>query len=193
MCRTVSDAVQVLDAIVGYDAFDAVATGAASKYIPHGGYTQFLKEDGLRGKRLGVLNGFFQFQGYGETILGVYNQHLTAMRKHGAVVIENLDVATDLTALLADIGSNEGIAMLAEFKLSLNAYLADLLYSPVRSLADVIAFNIAHPVQVSAQNQLNPSFFYSLLVIGQGFQKIKHYTVEFCSGQSIALNLYLLS
>uniref|UniRef100_A0ACD5WP06 Uncharacterized protein n=1 Tax=Avena sativa TaxID=4498 RepID=A0ACD5WP06_AVESA len=145
MCRTVSDAVQVLDAIVGYDASDAAATRAASKYIPSGGYMQFLKKDGLRGKRIGVPNGFFQ--GKGETQLRVYNQHLTTMREHGAVVIENLDVATNSTALLAEIRSNEGIAMRAEFKLSLNAYLADLRSSPVRSLAEIIAFNNAHPVQ----------------------------------------------
>jgi hypothetical protein len=39
--------------------------------------------------------------------------------------------------------------MKAEFKLSINAYLADLVYSPVRTLAQVIAFNIAHPVEVN--------------------------------------------
>ena len=55
MCRTVSDAVHVLDAIVGYDELDAEATGAASKYIPRGGYTQFLRIDGLRGKRIRFL------------------------------------------------------------------------------------------------------------------------------------------
>jgi amidase len=41
------------------------------------------------------------------------------------------------------------LLMKAEFKLSLNAYLSDLLRSPVRSLADVIAFNNAHPVEVT--------------------------------------------
>ncbi|CAM0907298.1 unnamed protein product [Alopecurus aequalis] len=145
MCRTVADAVQVLDVIVGYDVFDAAATGAASKHIPAGGYMQFLKMDGLRGKRIGVLNGFFQ--AYDEPQLKVFDQHITTMREHGAVVIENLDVATNSTALLADIGSNEWIAILAEFKLNMNVYLADLLSSPVRSLADVIAFNNAHPVE----------------------------------------------
>uniref|UniRef100_A0A453FZ72 Amidase domain-containing protein n=1 Tax=Aegilops tauschii subsp. strangulata TaxID=200361 RepID=A0A453FZ72_AEGTS len=78
MCRTVSDAVHVLDAIVGYDAQDAAATGAASKYIPHGGYTQFLKKNGLKGKRIGVPNGFFQ--GYDQTQLNTYKQHLATMR-----------------------------------------------------------------------------------------------------------------
>uniref|UniRef100_A0A453FZ11 Amidase domain-containing protein n=1 Tax=Aegilops tauschii subsp. strangulata TaxID=200361 RepID=A0A453FZ11_AEGTS len=145
MCRTVSDAVHVLDAIVGYDAQDAAATGAASKYIPHGGYTQFLKKNGLKGKRIGVPNGFFQ--GYDQTQLNTYKQHLATMRKLGAVVIEKLDVAANLTALFVEIYSKEGIAMQAEFKLSINAYLADLVYSPVHSLADIIAFNNKHPVE----------------------------------------------
>ncbi|KAI4984421.1 hypothetical protein ZWY2020_017051 [Hordeum vulgare] len=145
MCRTVSDAVHVLDAIVGYDEHDAAATGAASKYIPRGGYTQFLKKDGLKGKKIGVPNGFFQ--GYGQAQLNVYKQHLATMRKLGAVVVEKLDVAANLTALLVEIGSNEGIAMQSEFKLSINAYLADLVHSPVHSLADIIAFNNKHPVE----------------------------------------------
>jgi amidase len=65
MCRTVSDAVQVLDAIVG---------------IPAGGYMQFLKKDGLRGKRIGVLSGFFTTERNGEIQQTVYNKHLTTMR-----------------------------------------------------------------------------------------------------------------
>ena len=37
--------------------------------------------------------------------------------------------------------SGEGAALEAEFKISLNAYLKELVASPVRTLADVIAFN----------------------------------------------------
>lgn len=64
------------------------------------------------------------------------------------MVIENIDIAKNLTEVQNVLFSNEHIAMIAELKLSLNAYLSDLLYSPVRSLADVIAFNKAHPVEV---------------------------------------------
>ncbi|CAL5086757.1 unnamed protein product [Urochloa decumbens] len=124
MCRTVSDAVRVLDAIVGYDKLDAEATGAASKYIPRGGYTQFLRVDGLKGKRIGVPTVFFQ-------------------GKHGATVIKDLDIATNFT----DLYDKETLLMNAEFKLSINAYLSDLLHSPVRSLSDIIAFNNKHPVE----------------------------------------------
>lgn len=141
MCRTVSDAVRVLDVIVGYDELDAEATGAASKYIPHGGYTQFLRTNGLRGKRIGVPDVFFQ--GYDDMQLAVYERHLDTMRQQGAVVIMDLDIATNFT----DLGEQEILLMAAEFKISINAYLSGLLYSPVRSLAQLIAFNEAHPVE----------------------------------------------
>ena len=68
-------------------------------------------------------------------------------------MVEKLDVAANLRALLDEIGSNEAIAMQAEFKLSINAYLADLVYSPVHSLADIIAFNNQHPVEVRVSVQ----------------------------------------
>ena len=74
-----TDAVHVLDAIVGYDELDAAATGAASKYIPHGGYAQFLKKDGLKGKRIGVPNGFFSYP-KGTVQQMVYQQHLNTIR-----------------------------------------------------------------------------------------------------------------
>ncbi|KAF2932864.1 probable amidase At4g34880 [Oryza sativa Japonica Group] len=152
ICRTVSDAAHVLDVIVGFDELDAEATGAASKYIPSGGYGRFLRMDGLKGKRIGIPNGFFTEGAYGKTQLRVYQKHLSTMRKHGALVIENINITTNLSAAQDVLYSNENIALQAEFKLSLNAYLSDLLYSPVHSLADVVAFNNAHPVEERLQD-----------------------------------------
>lgn len=61
ICRTVADSVHVLDVIVGIDHNDN-ATIETSKYIPKGGYAQFLKRDGLKGKRIGIVrNPFFDF------------------------------------------------------------------------------------------------------------------------------------
>jgi hypothetical protein len=79
------------------------------------------------------------------------------------MVIEDLDVATNLTALLIDIISNEWTLMDAEFKLSINAYLADLSYSPVHSLADIIAFNKKHPVEVSI-HKINYFHLFSFVI-----------------------------
>ncbi|KAL6839718.1 hypothetical protein ACP4OV_030406 [Aristida adscensionis] len=145
ICRTVADAVHVLDAIVGYDELDGAATRAASKYIPPGGYTQFLRIDGLNGKRIGIPNGFFDFSN--ETVREiVYKQHVDTMREHGATVIENLEIA-NLSGILGITNNGLLTALTAEFKFHLNNYLSNLSYSPVRSLADIIAFNNAHPVE----------------------------------------------
>ncbi|KAF6998448.1 hypothetical protein CFC21_014568 [Triticum aestivum] len=145
ICRTVTDVVHVLDAIVGYDALDAAATSTASKYIPDGGYTQFLKKDGLNGKRIGIPNGFFNYAN-GTVQHTVYQQHIDTMRKQGAIVVEDLDIA-NLSVILDSLNNGQEIALAAEFKLSLNAYLSGLSYSPVRTLAEIIAFNDAHPVE----------------------------------------------
>lgn len=71
-------------------------------------------------------------------------------RKHGAILIENINIA-NLGVILDVLNNGEQIALPPEFKLSLDAYLSDLSYSPVHSLADVIAFNNAHPIEVWSQ------------------------------------------
>ncbi len=71
------------------------------------------------------------------------------------MVIENIGTTENQTEVKNHLFEIDLVAMKAEFKLSLNAYLSDLLYSPVRSLADVIAFNNAHPVEVSVKFALN--------------------------------------
>lgn len=66
---------RVLEAIVGYDARDAEATQMASRYIPEGGYRQFLNIDGLRRKRLGILRkDFFRFP-FGSVQEKVFSEH----------------------------------------------------------------------------------------------------------------------
>ena len=64
-------------------------------------------------------------------------------------MVENLEIE-NLSVILDTLNNGEQFAVPAEFKLSLNSYLSDLSYSPVRSLAEVIAFNNAHPVEVSS-------------------------------------------
>jgi len=68
------------------------------------------------------------------------------LRQKGAVLVDNLEI-NNIQEIFND--QSEDIAMAYEFKLSLNAYLRDLVASPVRSLADVIAFNKKHPKLVS--------------------------------------------
>ncbi|CAA6653529.1 unnamed protein product [Spirodela intermedia] len=144
--RTVADAVRVLEVIAGYDPRDSMATAKASEFIPPGGYRQFLREDGLRGKRLGILRRpFFAFPN-GSVLADDFQAHLRTLREKGAIVVDDLEIA-DTSTILNPTESGEEALLLAEFKLSLNAYLAELPCSPVRSLADVIAFNAANPAE----------------------------------------------
>ncbi|XP_049353921.1 probable amidase At4g34880 [Solanum verrucosum] len=139
ICRTVTDAVEVLDVIVGFDRDDFPATKKASIYIPHGGYRQFLKADGLRYKRLGISKDFF-----GSNDIKTYQQHFNTLRQKGAVLVDNLVIpSTDLVYNAIAVAQN--IALSAEFKMDLNAYLKHLVHTQVRSLADVIAFNKISP------------------------------------------------
>ncbi|KAD7117592.1 hypothetical protein E3N88_04860 [Mikania micrantha] len=140
MCRTVTDATYVLDAIVGYDENDAVATRNASKYIPKSGYLKHLKLGGLKGKRLGIMRAYplFGFGNDTET-LNKFEKHFDTLRQNGAILIENLEINNFNHILI--MFNSEYIAVAAEFKVALNDYLMELVTSPVRSLADVIAFN----------------------------------------------------
>ncbi|XP_047177923.1 probable amidase At4g34880 [Vigna umbellata] len=140
ICRTVADAALVLETIVGIDTNDK-ATIKASKYIPKGGYAQFLRKDGLQGKRLGVMRNFYD---YGKDTFQheTFKLHLNTLREKGAILVDNVEIE-NIDEVYS--GPSEGIALAFEFKYSLNAYLKDLVASPVRSLADVIAFNNKHP------------------------------------------------
>ncbi|XP_021810448.1 putative amidase ARB_02965 [Prunus avium] len=131
-----TDAAYVLDVIAGIDSND-LATSEASRYIPKGGYAQFLRPDGLRGKRIGIVTALFNFVGDASQTQ-TFEQHFNTLRKRGAVLVDNLEIAHFDEIYNA---SSEIIALSAEFKIYLNTYLKNLVASPVRSLADVIAFN----------------------------------------------------
>ena len=69
-------------------------------------------------------------------------------RQRGATIVDNLEIA-NIDVILDLTQSGELIALLAEFEISLNDYLKELSNSRVKSLADIIAFNLNNPVIVS--------------------------------------------
>ncbi|GMN48689.1 hypothetical protein TIFTF001_017853 [Ficus carica] len=141
ICRTVADAAYVLDAIVGIDKHDN-ATIEMSKYIPKGGYAQFLRRDGLKGKRIGIVrHPFFEFnisKDVDTFLAKTYEQHFNTLRQKGAILIDHLKIQ-NIDEIMND--PSEDVAMRIEIKIALNKYLTELVTSPVRSLADVIDFN----------------------------------------------------
>jgi len=135
--RAVSDAAFLLGAITGIDQRDPATQASAGKF--HTDYTQFLDLDGLRGARIGIPRQVYF--GYSAKTDAIVNAAIEQMRSLGAEIIDPADIPT---ARQISSSESEDTVFLFEFKLDLNAYLAELLESPVRSLADIITFNNAH-------------------------------------------------
>ncbi len=133
MGRTVADAAALLGALIGVDASDA--TTARSNGYAHPDYTRFLDADGLRGKRIGVMRSRF---GFHEQVDEIMEASIAVMKAQGAIIVDPVQV-NDRGASAA-----EGIVLSYEFKDGVNRYLAAHPNAPVKSLADVIAWNSAH-------------------------------------------------
>lgn len=136
LARTVADAAALLSALVGVDPEDP-ATWASAGRVSND-YTQFLNRDGLRGARIGVIRGRV-YENLDEEKKRLYDAAVAVLKAQGAVVIDPVTVQP-----LED-GYWESHVLIHEFKAALNAYLAALgPAAPVRSLQEVIAFNIAN-------------------------------------------------
>lgn len=132
MARSVADAAALLSAIAGVDPADPVTTEAATH-----DFTRWLDSGGLRGKRIGIARSY---AGFHERVDAVFETVLSALADAGATLVDEVALPTR-----NEIRPHELIVMLTEFKVGLNAYLASLgPGTPVRTLADVIAFNDAH-------------------------------------------------
>lgn len=132
MARSVADAAAILTAIAardpGDDAASARPEGAAVDYGAH------LKPGALAGARIGVLR---KSMGYQPGVDAATERAIAAMRAAGAEVVDaEIPTAGQWDEAELDV-------MLYEFKHGLARYLAGT-DAPVRSLADVIAFNRAH-------------------------------------------------
>jgi amidase len=131
MCRTVTDAAILLTALAGADPSDAATRGAHIE----ADYTKFLDPKGLQGARIGVARKGL----YGQSPAAdrIAEAALAEMKKQGAIIVDPADIET------ADefASSGELDVLLYEFKADLNAYLAGLANSPVRTLKDLIDFN----------------------------------------------------
>ena len=139
MARTVADAAALLAALAGADPRDpATAEGkgragdpASSAGTSHAGA---LRPDGLRGARIGVARNLAGFHPDTDRL---FEEAVAEMKRCGAEVVDPADVPN-----VKELGDPEMEVLLYEFKADLEAYLAALgPKAPVRTLADVIAFN----------------------------------------------------
>ena len=129
LARTVKDAATLLEAMVGIDVNDAVTKESSGKLT--GNYTDFLKKDALKGKRIGV-----EKKKYTNPLLNeLLEKATTIMKQQGAEIVE-IEYLDKINAN----GDAEFEAMKYEFKEGVNKYLASA-NSKMKSLENVIAFN----------------------------------------------------
>lgn len=129
MTRTVKDAALLLGVMAGIDSKDKATTSAQL----HADYTQFLDENALKGKRIGILKGTF---GNHEKVDAILDMVVTTLEEQGAEVISDIELPER-----ENIGSASYTLMLYEYKDGLNNYFASRPNSPIQSIEDLIAFN----------------------------------------------------
>lgn len=143
MARSVRDIAICLGALTGVDSTDSKTT--ASQGNTQADYTAFLKADGLKGKRIGLLKGSGSFHPKVDSLL---RKAVEDLKKQGAEIVEvqfTLDGAVYNSSL--DV-------LLYEFKDGLNTYLKGLGdNAPVKSLKELIAFNKSDSVELKYFNQ----------------------------------------
>ena len=134
MARSVRDAALLLGAIAGPDPRDPATAPSETRGLDD--YAPFLDADGLRGARIGVQRSVF---GFHEAVDRLMEEAIAVLRDRGAVIVDPIDLAASGALRRA-----ETEVLFYEFKAGLNAYLQNLRSPPIRSLADLIAFNERH-------------------------------------------------
>lgn len=129
MARTVSDAVILLNAMIGEDEDDPITLKGDAKRQKD--YTKFLDKNGLKDVRIGVARQYF---GKNSSLDELMEANLEKLGRNGAQLI---DVEFPH---LNEYNDDEYEVLLYEFKAGLNKYLAERGGS-YKTLRDLIKFN----------------------------------------------------
>ncbi len=142
MTRTVSDAAILLTAIAGTDPDDPATKAAKPE-----DYTKYLDRNALKGARIGVpRKGWF---GINRNMDAIAEAALKELARQGAVIVDPVELDSP-----PELGMAELEVLLYEIKTQLAAYLATRgPDTKVRTIADVIAFNKAHPEELAVFGQ----------------------------------------
>ncbi len=143
MTRSVSDAAICLEALVGIDSTDEKTLASADNYKTN--YTSFLKNDGLKGKRIGL---FTKALGTHFKVDALMNEAVELLKSEGVEIIEVSEIAKpEVEAYSFDV-------MLFEYKDGLNNYFKSLgINAPIATLEELIAFNKQDSIELKFYNQ----------------------------------------
>jgi len=130
MGRTVEDAAILLTAMVGRDADDPLAEHFPDS-IPD--FASNLSADALKGARIGVFRGHYG-SGNDARVEQIIADTITTLESLGAEVVDPVDIDKE------GMSDASRTVLFYEFKADLKTYLENS-DAPVKSLADIIAFN----------------------------------------------------
>jgi Asp-tRNA(Asn)/Glu-tRNA(Gln) amidotransferase A subunit family amidase len=136
MCRTVEDAVRVLEVIAGYDPADPITEACRGKMPAN--YTQFLDKNGLKGARMGVFRTFVDQPKTDPEIKTLVEKAIADMKAQGAEIIDPF-IIPDFEALTKDLWCDM-------FKHDIGEYFATRGPAfPYKSLADIYKSGLYAP------------------------------------------------
>jgi amidase len=136
MARSVADAALLLNAIAGPDPADKATAEAAAHMAD---FTAGLDSASLAGKRIGVLRKMI---GNDPRVEALFDAAVADLTRAGAVVVP---IDCEMPKAMGD---DELTVLLYELRTGLDAYLRGSPATiPVRSLANVIAFDKAHAAE----------------------------------------------
>jgi Asp-tRNA(Asn)/Glu-tRNA(Gln) amidotransferase A subunit family amidase len=127
ICRTVEDAVRVLDVISGYDPADPITKMSIGKKPDS--FMDHLTPDGLNGKRIGVFRHYTDEPSTDPEVLKVYEKALECLAENGGTLIDPFEIP-DFMELTKDIWCNT-------FKRDLKQYLTTLDNPPYNSIEEI--------------------------------------------------------
>lgn len=143
MARTVRDAAICLGVLVGMDSTDQKMWASQRKFYKD--YTQFLKEDGLKGKRIGF---FQQPMGRNYKVDTLMYQAVAFMKSQGAEIVEINEIT------VGAVGNDSFEVMLYEYKDGLNNYFQSLGPDAViKNLEELIAINRSDSIELKYYDQ----------------------------------------
>jgi amidase len=136
MCRTVTDVAIMLGVMQS-------PFGPVNGHPVPSDYTQFLKIGSLKGARIGIDSRYFS-NAYGgeQDLVAVAKKGLDAMQTLGATLVQT-DTGNPFQQNFK-FYNDEFTVLLYEFKVQIAQYLAGLSNTSMDTLADLIAFDIAH-------------------------------------------------
>ncbi|MFT5761598.1 MAG: amidase [Polaribacter sp.] len=128
MGRTVEDATRVLEIMIGIDPKDEITNYSKGKTVEN--YTQFLKKDGLKGSRIGVLRELSEDNVDAE-VKNLFEKAIVDLNSLGAEIIDPIVIPN-----FAELRQNQWCS---EFKKDVEDYLATYVKNDtIKTIEDII-------------------------------------------------------